>query len=440
MMKRILQIALCALVAGLLARMANAYLSVPQTSAADYIFTIPVQTNHIRGFVIDPTNHYGVIRSEDVSWIWEAWYERSAILGGSTNGIPHQTGVKAKVELDNAEIPVLDRGSYASGWLDADAPLLSSVRLFNGVPVTTNVCIDTWTNYLSIYSTTTSVSVITMPMANGATSVFTNRWTARKVTDPNAPTTNTYTWSYIDLCHGVADAPFPGCTNAPSYAWNYPRGFLETYGAMPTAASFAHAYAILKETKRLADNLLFWTNTPPFTITTETYDSGSSTYGPYVSTNYLGGFEFSAQVSHDGAEITRPVAPASATVQSRFSPALNSLGGSTRISIEAAYAVCSFYYYHYNGSSTVSSTNCYAIVPIAATLDADTSGRYLCAKTSSLDTYSLCSQCASAAGATSPPLVATARESEHTTKFWNLSLYCIVLFYRITPAARLPDW
>ena len=79
--------------------------NVTQSSAADYIFTIPTLTNHIRGVVVDvdSANAYRVIRSEDADWVREALAERNAILAGSVNATSNNVG------------PIVRRGDIPNG-------------------------------------------------------------------------------------------------------------------------------------------------------------------------------------------------------------------------------------------------------------------------------------------------------------------------------------
>lgn len=417
MMKRQLQIALLALW-GAAVPAASLGVDVLQTTAADYIFSRPVHTNHIKGVLVDTTHAYRVIRSEDLDWLLEAWAERNAIHAGSfTNRGP--VGVGPVVKKRDAVFDI-----NGSAWLDSDAPLLTGARLVPTTRTTTNTYSQTtYTNGFS-----NAVSRITMPMTNGTVSVYTNRWAVGKIFPVESVTTNVHEWSYIDYCHAVEGVPFPAYSNAYALSWGY---FNETYAMFPSVKSIAHAREILRGTKRLADDDCFWTN-ETLTITKLLYGDSP----PIVSTNF-GGAVYNFNSSHTYANITRTY-PFTAHVPTRFSSSLVTIGGANRVSVEAVFAQCYFSHSFAIGNNTGTYLATNAVVRIGES-SLDLSGRNACCLVS-VNPQAICAACANLAGVNTPPTSDDYRSSEGTYEEWHSYIDKLILFYSINPSVKLPDW
>lgn len=418
MMNRLLQIAILALAWPQLVAPASA-VSVPQTSVSDYIFSRPVLTNHIRGVVVDTANPYRVIRSEDVDWLREAFAERIAISTGRI-GRP-STGVGARVRKADIQMALNE-----TGWLDADAPLLSGTRLVPASLTTTNTYAQTtytnaWTNALSL---------ITMPMTNGTVSVHTNSWRVQKRVPVESVATNVHGWTCVDFCHGVDGVPFPVYSNATKNVWGYGR---ESIYDLPTITSIDYARDILRGTKRLADDVVAtWTNS-----VRAIYEWQSDAPSYDVDTNIVGTCTFHFNAGSYSAEMER-TEPFTAVVPTRFSSSLVTTGGANRVSIEAVFARCHFSYIHFSGSDTDTHINTDAVVRLGeSTLDLSGTKAFCRVPMSA---YGICSACASAASVPSPPSSVEYRTSEDTGAVWDFSLIHLILFYSITPSVKLPDW
>ena len=160
---------------------AQAFISVPQRSVADYIFTVPILTNDIQGVVMNPAEPYGVIRSEDVDWFTEAFAERTALQLGFIGNRPAGVGAQIR-QVSFAPLWNGPTRNSDSGWLDPDVTLLSGVRLYDvnrlsdGVTVTNIYQETAYTN-----AVTNAFSTIKMPMTNGTVSVHTNTWTTYRL-------------------------------------------------------------------------------------------------------------------------------------------------------------------------------------------------------------------------------------------------------------------
>lgn len=417
MMNRILQIALLALW-GAAVPAASSGVTVPQASEADYIFTRPIHTNHIHGVLVDTTNAYRVIRSEDVDWLLEAFGERLAIWAGRVGG--PSTGVGPRVQRSDMSMDLL-----GTGWLDADAPILDGTRLFPSSLSTTNTYAHTtytnaWTN---------AFSVITMPMTNGTLSVHTNSWRVQKPFPVESVATNVYSWTFVDWCHGVGGVPFPVYSNATKEAWG---AGSEAIYAFPTIKSIDYARDILRGTKRLADDGTWWTNTVR-TITEFKSDAPSH----YVDTNFWSSCIFNFAADSFSAEMTR-TEPFTAAVRTRFSSNLVTTGGANRVSVEAVFAKCEFSYEHSSGHTTDTSVFTNAVVRLGNP-SLDLSGTNACCRVP-MDAHGICSACALAASVPSPPSSVEYRTSEDTGAYWSFSVDRLILFYAITPSVKLPDW
>ena len=328
-MPRKIQIALlCASVAG---KAASACLAVTPASASDYIFTIPTSTNHICGKVIDPDNPYGVIRSEDVCWTWEALEERAAIAEGAvpTSRVSHVQG--ARVRKEHTEF--VGRLSRSIGeWLDPDAPLIGSYPVvYEAAGDRTN----TWTYADGVYGHTNSITVISMPMTNGTVSVYTNAWTDFTVTG-RVNTTRQESGTFHML--GPDMLPLPLSTNITHYGthlWPNTGPIFDT--AQPRAHVFREMFNWLRATQRLDDPMIIATNRVQYTYNFR-YSSGTAVGGTGTSSMISARYNCTSNTwsSYDYPTSFKLYG------DSRFTSELVTTGGARRVEIEAAYLLISF--------------------------------------------------------------------------------------------------
>ena len=428
MHKSIFKIALLALGWSQLTAAAYA-VAVPQRSAADYIFTRPVLTNHIRGVVVDVTNAYGVIRSEDVDWLKEAICERLSIRSGHAATEWYVVGPV----VGKRDIPYSDendfwngfpRGSDA-GWLDPDTPLLDGIRLYNyGAQPVTNVYVVK--RLLVDGHLTNSFSVIEMPMTNGTTSVYTNRWRAYLSPVEDVIFTNIHEWTELDYCQAHDAGIFCGLTNNTYFR----SGLYLLSRETPSISVLSNMFECLRGTKRLADVDSLITNSVPYIHELEN-DIGGQTY--HTGTNgYMGSVSVYFHAENYWSE--RTWCPAfTADVETRFKSSLLTTGGTSRASVEAVYANCEF---RYLGTSNNMSTN--AVVRLQSP-SLDVSGENALCRVQ-IDTSAIFAACASAAGIPTPPSTIEYRAAEDESEFWEFEIRGITIIYRITPSVKLPDW
>lgn len=420
-----------------------AFITVPQSSASDYIFTVPAAPALIRGKVIDPDNPHGTIRYEDVAWLQEAYAERAAIASGSlpTPG----SNVTERVSADDYYLDPLgwqDHDSLGISWLDGDAPLpaVADVRLGVGSRATTNVLWQTvYTN-----ATTNALSVIAKSLTNGTVTVYTNSWrigsAAQGVWDFGyrlpavSPVTNVHAWTTLDYCHADAGKPFPFYTNTPSRAWGDLYPF--TWAMWPSARAVAHDIAILRGTVRLADEDLSWTNVITITNVRDEDGAGrtSSTYTsstPRFSENnantwgQIAGFGQGTYVHVD--------------VPTRFDSALVTTGGVVRVAIEATFATIYVSMTHSIGTNTVERLAASGVIRVDnGTLDL-TGDKAWCGI--DLSPAGICFIACAEGGVTTPFMSEEDRTSTPNEQFsWSCSITGITLLYRITPATTMPTW
>lgn len=432
MMNRIVHIALVALAATAGAA------TVPQRSAADYVFVTPVLTNHIRGVVIDVTNAYGVIRSEDVDWFREAMYERISLKSGH---IARGSGVGAPVKRGDLPLGILSdfwngfpRGTD-DGWLDPSAPIHDGVRLYgyDAAPVTN---VYTRARASIVGTVTNAVSVITMPMTNGTTSVYTNQWSARFDPIVNETVTNVHAWTSLDYCLPAGAGIFGGLTNTP-YG---DRAAYTGIGHAPTIAALSNMCERLRGTKRLAD-VGYWPTNRLVTVSRERL--GETVYPP--STNAYGSivYALSTHTQTNGwssSDETRSD-PGLLYIYTRFDSALCTTGGASRVAVEALYADVHFTYSYSDDRNPASdiyiSTN--AVVRLADPV-LDLTGP--CARvTVSYDAKAVCSAVASASGLPAVPSSGVAYVPENGISLgWSVAEPVFNIIYSVTPYAKLPDW
>lgn len=389
--------------------------NVPQSSAADYIFTIPTLTNHIRGVVVDvdSMNAYRVIRSEDADWVREALAERNAILAGSVNATSNNVG------------PIVRRGDIPNGlafsgnsWLDGGAPLLDGVRLYDDLPQTTNVY--PYVTYTNGY--TNAVSYITQPMTNGTVSVFTNSWIHHRLYPVTNTVTNVHQWVSLDLCHGVDGVPFPAYSNNTRFAQLTGS---EPWIRFPSLRAIANAREVLHGTVRLADVDFIATNEATRVLLQQYDNLPVTTNSAYGTPEYeLSAWDIRGEEYH--------VPQYTARIPTRFDSSLVTTGGVIRVSIAAVYMKV---YYSFappvtNGSAMVRLTRAWM----------DLSGEKLVVCVP-IDLKSICSTVAVAAGYPAVPEAGVSyRAPSDTTRHWQLSVASYTIVYRISPSVKLPGW
>lgn len=394
--------------------------NVPQSSAADYIFTIPTLTNHIRGIVVDvdSTNAYRVIRSEDADWIREALAERSALLRGGV-GVVRRSDVGPIVR--RGDVPALpsDYGyGNQSSWLYGGAPLLDGVRLYDDPPLTTNVY--PYVTYTNGY--TNAVSYITQPMTNGTVSVFTNSWIHHRLYPVTNTVTNVHQLVSLDFCHGVDGVPFPVYSNNTRFAQLTGS---EPWIRFPSLRAIANAREVLHGTVRLADVDFIATNEVT-RVRLQQYDNMPvTTNSAYGTPEYeLSAWDIRGEEYH--------VPQYTARIPTRFDSSLVTTGGVIRVSIAAVYMKA---YYSFappvtNGSAMVRLTR--------AWMDLSGGKLVVCVP---IDLKSICSTVAVAAGYPAVPEAGVSyRAPSDTTRHWQLSVSSYIIVYRISPSTKLPDW
>ena len=429
MMKSLIQIALVALAA------TAGAVNVPQRSAADYYFITPVLTNHIRGVVIDVTNAYGVIRSEDVDWFNEATYERFSLrLGQIVRGDGVGAHVKRGALVNGNFWNGFPRGTD-DGWLDPGAQLHDGVRLYNydAAPVTS---VYARAHIPWIGTTTNHLSVITMPMTNGTVSVYTNSWSASLDSAVVETVTNVHSWTSLDYCQPEGAGIFGGLTNAPYLDMSA----YTTIGHTPTVAALSNLCERLRHTSRLAD-VGEWPTNRLTTVVRERY--GETVYPP--STNSYGSIEYSLSAHtqtngySDAAE--KRSTPGILHIYTRFASDLCTTGGTSRVAVEALYADVTFVYSHSDDRNPSADIFIYtnAVVRLAdPVLDLTGPGARV---TVSYDAKAVCSAAASAAGLPAVPSSGVAYVAENGIGIsWSVYEPVFNIIYSVTPAASLPDW
>jgi len=319
--------------------------TVPQNSATNYFFTWPDRPGQIKGKVMGDPPAYGVMRSEDVSWIKEAYAERNAMPYGwrstrrldipefgrwpmsETNGYAKWTtavflesgalvtNIVARYRsttnelaellprIDGRRLPEPPAASSMDLWLSLDDDDYAadmnyiSVQSFPYVTNVTTVVTTNWPSYwiddqwIKHGNTRTNESYITMAMTNGTTSVHTNRWTETLPHEERTELTNVVQLTWLDLVFKSNRVVHPA----------YPAGYVVANNAQTPrnmggpfrAATILQWYKVLRQMKRLSAGFLSFSTTNR--IYRKIVDWGDY-YGPdpvtTVHTNYRGGVLF----------------------------------------------------------------------------------------------------------------------------------------------------
>ena len=397
-----------------------------------------------------------------------------------TSGSPGATIPSSYWLIGDAAGALWNPTGSADYYLDPDVPLATGARAYNPNQV--------WTNTFSIASYTNALtnafSTISIPMTNGTVSVHTNQWQGYLPAPRDIVHTNVIqAWeSLIHFCH-VGDGPFPGYTNAqPIATWD--TGDLRRFG---TTAIISNDYVALRGAVRLADGISWATNAPARSTSREHYSGVAYTNDVYesyaditpwnwtndytsVSTNLTVNdwLNYSLQQSHsvwetsvsykthdsdgyewiEGADVTERTigrreqgrVSGTAVFETRFPSDLATIGGTTRIAVEAMYASVLFHYDNYSLTNYEDGVEIYTNVVVRlAGPELDVSGKTATVKVS-LDSRAICEAAAQAAGAPAPPSSLDGDPGEERTESWWISKDGFAIFYRISPSSKLDGW
>lgn len=399
-----------------------------------------------------------------------------------TSGSPGATVPSSYLLIGAAAGALWNPTAGPEAYLDPDVPLATGAHAYNSFQVWTNIySIASYTNAL-----TNAFSTISIPMTNGTVSVHTNQWHGYLPAPHDIVHTNVIqAWeSLIHFCH-VGNGPFPGYTNAPPFAsasWGMEN--LRRFG--PTAI-ISNDYVALRGAVRLADRISWPTNAPARSTYREHYSGVAYTNDVYesyaditpwnwtsdstsVSTNLTVNdwLAYSFQQSHsvwetsasykthdsdgyewiEGADVTERTigrreqgrVSGTAVFETRFPSDLATIGGTTRIAVEAMYASVWFHYDNHSLSNYEDGVEIYSnvVVRLAGPV-LDVSGKTATVK-AQLDSRAICASAAQAAGAPAPPSSLDGDPGEERAESWWISRDGFAIFYRISPSSKLDGW
>ncbi len=397
-----------------------------------------------------------------------------------TSGSPGATVPGSYGLIGDAAALLWNPTTHTDYYLDPDVPLATGAHAYNRNQV--------WTNTFSIASYTNALtnafSTISIPMTNGTVSVHTNQWHGFLQAPHDIVYTNVTqaSESLIHFCH-VGDGPFPGYTNAqPIATWD--TGDLRRFG---TTAIISNDYVALRGAVRLADRISWPTNAPARSTYREHYSGVAYTNDLYasladvtpwnwtsdytsVSTNLTASdwLAYSFQQSHsvretsvsykthdsdgyewiEGADVTERTigrreqgrVSGTAVFETRFPSDLATIGGTTRIAVEAMYASVLFHYDNHSLSNYEDGVEIFTnvVLQLAGPV-LDVSGKTATVKVQ-LDSRAICASAAQAAGAPAPPSSLDGDPGEERAESWWISRDGFAIFYRISPSSKLDGW
>lgn len=484
--------------------------SVTPSSASDYIFTTPLFPDSIRGEVMGDPPAYFDPRGEDIDWLFEAFMERHALINGrmwdpwthtkpsfgewplsdtnnfyrwstavnasfATNivvgynlvtnaprfGIGDQDVKHAYVEFGE-EFFVNKLGyqtgqsSYRNHYL-GDAPLLVAARVAHDrydSPMFTNV------NHSigKTLQTVTNVSYIVMPMTNGTSSVFTNRWTASLAHLVTNSVTNVVAATPLDYCH-TGNGAFPGFPNdlltQVQYDVRRDGNMSIIYDSLRAAVRLADEASPTNLAKNvygtassyeLSDGTTAvrpWTAATNLTRTAEYSISGDHTVWSYQWNEDSHAYDvyYSVFVTGNATAAYEAIAP------TRFKSDLVTTGGFVRVEIEAAFASVEFEYTkHHEEGTAPNFTNVLdvaidklVIVPLESH-SLDITHKDALARVE-IDAKAICQKASLECGAPNPPDSAAGYEPPRgEIHSWSVECKGIVLIYRTHPSSKFSSW
>ena len=505
MIKRILILAVVRLLSAALSVGAA---SVTPSSASDYIFTTPLFPDSIRGEVMGDPPAYFDPRGEDIDWLFEAFMERHALINGRmwdpwthtkpsfgewplsdtnnfytwstavnascatnivvgynlvTNAPRFSIGnqdVKLAYELLSDEFFWLNKLGYQTGedsgyrhYYLGDAPLLVGPRVahdYYDSPMFTNVNHSIRTTF----QTVTNVSYIVMPMTNGTSSVFTNRWTASVVHFVTNSVTNVVAATPIDYCH-TNNGAFPGFPNdfTPGAYYDRRGGNLSImYDALRCATRLAETTAFTGRTQRVRFTRSKYTSKngsiiSSYSYTNETY-SASYAFSADGTDGYGWNSDNQEYVRYDDFSVSEDVAtPYEAVAKTRFKSDIVTTGGTVRVEIEGAFAVVELYFAKWvsdwdppsSDSTLKESVHKLVTVPLSS-YTLDTSTQEALARVY-IDIKYLFREAVKVSGVpNTPENPAVYEPPDDEVISWIAECHSIVLIYRTHPSSKFSSW
>lgn len=509
MIKRILILAAVRLLSAALSAGAA---SVTPSSASGYIFTTPLFPDSIRGEVMGDPPAYFDPRGEDIDWLFEAFMERHALINGMmwnprthtkpsfgewplaytnnfytwstavdaagntnivvgynlvTNAPRFSIGkqdVKLAYELFRDEFFWLNKLGYQTGQFNAyrnyylgDAPLLVGPRVahdYYDSLMFTNVNHSISTTL----QTVTNVSYIVMPMTNGTSSVFTNRWTASVEHLVTNSVTNVVAATPLDYCH-TDNGAFPGSQNdltpGPPYYGRLGGDLSIMYDALRAAVRLADETSTTNLVKYVSGSASSyeeddgtttvhpWSAFTNLTQTAEYSISGDHTVWSYSWNEDSHAYDvyYRVYVTEDVTEAYEAIAP------TRFKSDLVTTGGVVRVEIEAAFAFVEFEYTKHLQEGTAPNYTTVldvdidklVIVPLES-YSLDITHKDALARIQ-IDAQDLSMKAAAASGAPEPPRSAKGYvPPKGEIHEWDMDCKGIVLIYRTHPSSKFTDW
>ncbi len=508
MIKRILILAVVRLLSAALSVGAA---SVTSSSASDYIFTTPLFPDSIRGEVMGDPPAYFDPRGEDIDWLFEAFMERHALIDGrmwdpwthtkpsfgewplsdTNNFYRWSTAVNAscatnivvgynlvtnapRFSIGNQDVKLayelfveeffwqnklgFQTGQY-NGYRNyylGDAPLLVGPRVahdYYDSPMFTNVNHSIRTTL----QTVTNVNYVMMPMTNGTTSVFTNRWTATYYHLVTNSVTNVVASTPLDYCH-TGNGAFPGFPNETAF-YNGLRGRRDgdlsvMYDALRAAVRLAdetsttnlvkYVYGSASSYEDEDGTIIYpWSASTNLTQTAEYSISGDHTVWAYSWNEDSHAYDvyYRVYVTEDVTEAYEAIAP------TRFKSDLVTTGGVVRVEIEAAFAFVEFEYTkHLEEGTAPNYTNVLdvaidklVIVPLEShSLDITHKDALARVK---IDAKAICQKASLECGAPNPPNSAAGyKPSKGEIHSWSVECKGIVLIYRTHPSSKFSSW
>lgn len=486
--------------------------SVTPSAAKNYIFTTPLFPDSIRGEVMGDPLAYFDPRGEDIDWLFEAFMERYALVNGrmwdpgthtkpsfgewplsdTNNFYRWSTAVDAngntnivvgynlvtnapRFSIGNQDVKLAyesfveeffwrNKLGYQTGQFTGyqnyylgDAPLLVSPRVahdYYDSPMFTNVNHSIRTTL----QTVTNVSYIVMPMTNGTSSVFTNRWTASVAHLVTNSVTNVVAATPLDYCH-TDNGAFPGFPNETAFNHGLRSrrdGDLSVmYDALRAAvrladetsttnlAKYVHGSASSYEDDDGTTIVYPWSASTNLTQTAEYSISGDHTVWKYLWNEDSHAYDvyYRVFVSENVTEAYEAIAP------TRFKSDLVTTGGVVRVEIEAAFAFVEFEYTKHHQEGTAPNyanvldvaIDKLVIVPLESH-SLDITHKDALARIQ-IDAQDLSMKAAAASGAPEPPRSAEGYvPPKSEIHEWDMECKGIVLIYRTHPSSKFSSW
>ena len=223
-------------------------------NASNYIFSAPIMTNNIQGLVMGPDGDYAQVRSEDLAWFAEAFYERLHLI----DTVAYTNLFADYSSFDQPKIATSRPSDGFRGALqvlintfkDQETKLIEAPRI---IPLYDHKIItNVTTKLVPTYNLESNIVIHSQQLLDGRTDVLTNITIKPVVKMERINITNCY--DYAQHVNRIAvDEFFPGIVNTNEVVQEFHKVPNAYKSKWITKSAITNAFKLFNTMTRIAD-------------------------------------------------------------------------------------------------------------------------------------------------------------------------------------------